>query len=545
MKVGLTIDQCTNYKAVLNEKDKEIQALNNYIESMNNYFKQSQKIGQQLHNIILPLLKPAKPMTLETYIELSSLKDHNKIYLKNLFKKYLDFCKKDLHYTDYKCIDGCPLDLNLDIYNPDNVIRFMKEKCNFKRTSIKKIRDIFLLAMRKCTKNPSLDYSVPLGQTENPKLKHYIKYDELVKFLKYLKENRDYQLFIIFEILYKFGVRVGAVSKLKVNDISDDKTMIFHEKNNKVLKRHLKDKLYEKIVKLIKVNSLNINDYIFYPHLNKNDESERAKSFSNKLSKALKDSNCFNKKENETISAHMFRATHAINIFKKYGLDMAAKELNHNNSSTTSKHYVKIEERDLLYNEEEELFDKNLDKIINEIDVNDKTDTKIPKIKKKSKNKKKEKYNEEIKQLNELDEDDPELDNADESLLDSIFDLNIEKDNQENIINIEKINIGKKRKRDLIIKNEKPISPNEEYMIYEDFLKENNIDLKEIFVLEVNNVDKKNVKRNKEIFEKFLKNKNLCFSNQSLKINDKINSIRRAYSYEDIYFFPRNTLKNI
>ena len=102
---------------------------------------------------------------------------------------------------------------------------------------------------------------------------------------------------------------------MKVNDISDDKIIIFHEKNNKALKRHLKDKLYENIVKLIKVNSLNKNDYIFYPHLNKNDEDERVKSFSNKLSKALKDSNCFNKKENETISAHMFRATNSINIF--------------------------------------------------------------------------------------------------------------------------------------------------------------------------------------------------------------------------------------
>ena len=150
---------------------------------MNNFFKQSQEIGQQLHNIILPLLKHAKPMTLETYIELSSLKEHNKIYLKNLFRKYVDSFKKDLHYTDYKCIDGCPLDLNLDIYNPDNVLRFMKEKCNFKRTCIKKIRDIFLLAMRKCIKNPSFDYSVPLGQSENPNMKHYIKYVELTKFL--------------------------------------------------------------------------------------------------------------------------------------------------------------------------------------------------------------------------------------------------------------------------------------------------------------------------------------------------------------------------
>ena len=62
----------------------------------------------------------------------------------------------------------------------------------------------------------------------------------------------------------------------------------------------MKSQLYEKILKLIKVNSLNIKDYIFYPHLNKNNEDERIKPFNNKLSMAFKESNCFNKKENET-----------------------------------------------------------------------------------------------------------------------------------------------------------------------------------------------------------------------------------------------------
>lgn len=106
----------------------------------------------------------------------------------------------------------------------------MKEKCHFDRSSVKKITDIFLTAMRKCTRIPSLDYSVPLGQTENPNLKHYIKYDELIKFLKYLQENKNFELFILFEILYKFGVRISALAKLKVEDLKNDKVLVFHEK---------------------------------------------------------------------------------------------------------------------------------------------------------------------------------------------------------------------------------------------------------------------------------------------------------------------------
>jgi nucleoside diphosphate kinase len=61
----------------------------------------------------------------------------------------------------------------------------------------------------------------------------------------------------------------------------------------------------------------------------------------------------------------MFRASHAINIFKKYGLDLAAKELNHSNKNTTSHHYIKIEDRNLLYDEEDQFFDQELDKILN------------------------------------------------------------------------------------------------------------------------------------------------------------------------------------
>ena len=65
----------------------------------------------------------------------------------------------------------------------------MNEKCNFKRTSIKKIRDIFLRAIRKCTRNSSLEYTVPLCINENPNIKHYIRYDELKKFMIYLKKK--------------------------------------------------------------------------------------------------------------------------------------------------------------------------------------------------------------------------------------------------------------------------------------------------------------------------------------------------------------------
>lgn len=157
---------------------------------------------------------------------------------------------------------------------------------------------------------------------------------------------------------------MGAISKLKVCDIEEDGTIIFHEKNNKTIKRKLKQKLFEKIKLLIKSNNRDKNDFLFYPNLNPNNLEESDKLMSNKLSKILKESKCFNKKENETISPHMFRTTHAVNIFSKFGLQMAANELNLSRSSTTNQHYLKIEDRGLLNNEEKLLFNQELDEVL-------------------------------------------------------------------------------------------------------------------------------------------------------------------------------------
>lgn len=126
MKVGLIIEQCDNFRATILQKDKEIKTLHDYIDAMSCYFKQAQSIGHKIHKLIRNLVKPIQPMTLEKYAELSTIKGHNKKYLKGLFKRYINYCKENLKISDYKVIDECPLDLDLNIYNPDNVIKFIE-----------------------------------------------------------------------------------------------------------------------------------------------------------------------------------------------------------------------------------------------------------------------------------------------------------------------------------------------------------------------------------------------------------------------------------
>lgn len=89
---------------------------------MSSYFKQTQDFGQKVHNLIILLIKPMQPMTLERYIDLSPIKGHNKKYLKGLLKRYIEFCKENIKITNYKVVNDCPLDFDLDIYNQDNAL---------------------------------------------------------------------------------------------------------------------------------------------------------------------------------------------------------------------------------------------------------------------------------------------------------------------------------------------------------------------------------------------------------------------------------------
>ena len=169
---------------------------------MENILSQIGKIGMNIHTEIQPLLKNIELLTLEKYIDNSTIKEKNKKYYKNLFTKYIDFCDQKYLRNDLLSKNDCPMDVNVNIYDPSNVLEFIREKCTFKRTSTQKILNVFLRALKKCTKNPNLEYPSSLGHFIKPLNKHYIKHNELKNFMNYLKMKKDFQTFLIFEILY-------------------------------------------------------------------------------------------------------------------------------------------------------------------------------------------------------------------------------------------------------------------------------------------------------------------------------------------------------
>ena len=89
MKVGLTSEQCKNFKEIISSNDKQIKVLHDYIDGLSCYFNQAQSIGNKVHNLVINLVKPIQPMTLEKYADLSIIKGHKK----NVYKVYLKIYK--------------------------------------------------------------------------------------------------------------------------------------------------------------------------------------------------------------------------------------------------------------------------------------------------------------------------------------------------------------------------------------------------------------------------------------------------------------------
>ena len=202
------------------------------------------------------------------------------------------------------------------------------------------------------TKNPFLSYDFPIGKSEPSKLKHIITIDELEKFIKYLNENKFYVIIVICLLMYKFGLRIGSLAKLKVRDLLINNIIISKEKNAKLIKRKLLPETSSILGRLINVCELNPDDYFFYYYKFINDDNRRCQFFISKMRNLLHESNCFSIAITESLSSHIFRATYAVNKFKNNSIENIQKELGHKFFYTTINSFINPERRLLNLNEE-------------------------------------------------------------------------------------------------------------------------------------------------------------------------------------------------
>ena len=139
---------------------------------------------------------------------------------------------------------------------------FVVNKNKYQRSSIKKRVNILLGFIRLATKNPYLNYDLHIGIGEPVKLKHIIT-KELIKFFRFLNSKKLYVITVMCLLMYKFGLRVGALAKLKVSDLIPNGIIIFREKNNNVIKQALIKETFDILNIMIRELELDENQICF------------------------------------------------------------------------------------------------------------------------------------------------------------------------------------------------------------------------------------------------------------------------------------------
>ena len=236
---------------------------------------------------------------------------------------------------------------------------------NTKKQRLKK----FISIIRKASGDASLMYSGNFPKSIKPKIKNLITGNEVINYINYLKSNRLFESLLIIELLFKFIFMIGTISRLKSNR---DNILLVKEKNSEIIRKKILDSTANKISKLIEIQKLKKDDFIFFPLKFKEDFHKRAKFLSSYIKKSMIDSNAFPINDIEDISAHCFQATLAMKKFKERGVIAAQKALNHKNYNITLSHYIKINDRELDINEEDKYkINKMINKTFNIYEEND------------------------------------------------------------------------------------------------------------------------------------------------------------------------------
>lgn len=247
----------------------------------------------------------------------------------------------------------------LNLYSPDNAWEYIINNKNLSDSTKKRRLKIFLNIFRKATSDASLIYTNNFPKNIKSKLKHFITDEEILNYTNYLKNKGLFESLLIIELLYKFGFRIGALAKIKVKNLSNDNNLVLLEKNSEIIKKKLLENTANKIRNLIKVEKATKNEHIFFPKKFPNDDNKRTKFLSAYIKNTMVNSGAFPINEFESISAHCFRATLAVKKYKEGGAISAQKALNHKNVGTTLSHYIKVNEREIDINEENNYINNN------------------------------------------------------------------------------------------------------------------------------------------------------------------------------------------
>jgi integrase len=355
LKIGMKKSQIDNFKSQIILYEEEIKLLREKVAIYQEQNSKFVKCVQEAQEKLKPVSENKIPRSYKDVIEKSYQNNVTRDAKIKLFDEYVDWCFKKNYERSLNPVSITESRDYKNIYDPDNALEFVNEEKKYQRTTRPHRLNFFLKVMKKCTGNNWLDYSAFIPKGAVPKLKHLTNDNEMSNFFKWAaKEGKGLTSFIV-ELIYKFAVRIGAISKLKVSSLHDNNILVFQEKFNKYIRRKLLPGTAERLRFIIKSQNLSSENYIFFPNKFKEDIRKRDRWFSTKIIQAFASSNCFEKLGDESVCSHMLRGSRAVLTAESEGLHMAQLQLNHSNPRTTLNSYILPEARGLMENIESKI----------------------------------------------------------------------------------------------------------------------------------------------------------------------------------------------
>jgi integrase len=256
-------DEFDKFMLHKSQEDNQIKYYQSQLNILSEKIKVYESAIQNIFNIVKPIPKFKEPIPLTECVERAYLSPITKSNTLILVNKYIQYCNNIMNSKITSNKGEVSLEEMPSIYEPDMAYEFItKKNPPYKSTTVKKHLNSLFRLLKISTNNPFLRYTLPIGNCEATKLKHLLTINEIKNFIIYLNQTRHY--FVIVMLLYKFVVRIGAISKLRCLDLDNNNQIIFKEKNNIIIRRLLLNEASSVIHRLIDECNLKKEDFLFY-----------------------------------------------------------------------------------------------------------------------------------------------------------------------------------------------------------------------------------------------------------------------------------------
>ena len=240
---------------------------------------------------------------MKSIINNSNISYNYKEYYNKLIDKYFEYYKMKFNSLNFDSYDNIELKKN-DIGFPNNFYFYFKFILKFKDEHLNRVCNFILKIIKQIKNSPEIKYIGIIFHKRKKTTKLPINNEKIKLFINYLYSKKDLKNLLIFELIYKFNANIGAIAKMRYNDLANKLIKIKIKQKGECLFKDVK--CYSRLKRYIQKKKLKFNDFIFIDNNNINKKISINK-INRIFNKVIKSSKVFNVLNYPKQTSEMFR----------------------------------------------------------------------------------------------------------------------------------------------------------------------------------------------------------------------------------------------